>query len=283
MIWMAISFKKARDFIYSRGALWERVLFAHLFEGAPLAHVLQCLACYKNPDGGWGHGIEPDIKTPDSHPLAMEFALHIFRVTEINPRNLFNDAPEWLENNRAPDGSLHNPASIKRYPCAEWWQPTSGQSKPASIIGNLIRLGICTPTLAETTGKWAKEHLPLEKIEANDCLMCAYQAYDYYMHVEDFPDVERYRKAAVENVLQLTEEADSCQAYQFFLLAPSPGSEITGTAPKKLVKRMLDGLKVSQQDDGSWHDEHNLPHWYPWTTIVALNALRNYGVWKPST
>lgn len=278
---MAISFKKARDFIYSRSTLWERVLFAHLFEGAPLAHVLQCMACYKNPDGGWGHGIEPDIKTPDSHPLAMEFALHIFRTTNVNPRNLFNDAPEWLENNRAPDGSLINPPTVLDYPCAEWWQPTCGQIKPGSIVGNLMRSGICTPSLAESTLNWVKEHLTLEKIKADDWLYTSCQAYDYYMHVEDFPEVEIYRKATIDHLVTLVKTAKPDQYYQFFLLASTPESRLAKAVPPPLLKKMLDALKSGQQDDGAWHDQHRLPQWSAWTTIVVLNALRNYKIWEP--
>jgi hypothetical protein len=277
---MAISFKKACDFVYRHGALWERVLFAHLFQGAPLAHLLQCLACYKNPDGGWGHGLEHDIKTPDSHPLAMEFALHIVRTTQINPRNLFNDAPEWLETRRAPDGSLLNPASVLAYPCAEWWQATCGQITPDSIVGNLMGLGLCTPTLAESTLAWVQEHLTLEKIRANDWLFMAYHAYDYYTHVEDFPNVEVYRRAAVDNVIALAEAAPPAQVYQYFLLAPVPTSPLAQATPPALRKRLLDALAAGQQGDGAWHDQHGLAHWYSWTTMVAMLALRSYGVYS---
>jgi hypothetical protein len=278
---MTISFKKASDFVYSRGVLWERVLFAHLFGGAPLAHVLQCLACYKNPDGGWGHGLEHDVKTPDSHPLAMEFALHIFRTMGVNPRNLFNDAPEWLEAHRGEDGSLLNPPSVLQYPCAEWWQPDCGQVKPASIVGNLMRLAVCTPSLAESTCKWVSEHLTLEKVKSNDWLFSAYHAYDYFTHVEDFPSVDIYRKAIIDNIIALAEAAPPEQYYQFFLFAPSPDSLLARATPPKLLKRMLNTLQSTQQDDGAWHDQHNLPHWYSWTTLVVLNALKNYEIWQP--
>ena len=51
---MAVSFKNARDFVYSNGVMWERALFGYLFQGMPLERVHQCLLCYKNTDGWMG-------------------------------------------------------------------------------------------------------------------------------------------------------------------------------------------------------------------------------------
>ena len=48
----------ARNFVYANGAMWEKALFAHLFEDGPIDRLYACLLCYKNKDGGWGHGLE---------------------------------------------------------------------------------------------------------------------------------------------------------------------------------------------------------------------------------
>ncbi|MBC8098684.1 MAG: hypothetical protein H7Y11_04535 [Armatimonadetes bacterium] len=276
---MLLSFKQARDYVYTHGALWERVLFGHLFEAAPLSHVHQCLACYKNPDGGWAHGIEHDLKTPDSHPLGLEFALWIFRTTGVYHNNLFNDAAEWVDRNRAPDGALLNPASVLDYPHAPWWSDNGGQTKPTSIVGNLMRMDLCTPTVAASTARWVQANLPLAAVRANEWLFMAYHAHDYFLHVEDFPQVEAYRAAALDNIVQLAEAAEEKRYYQWLLLANSPNSALAKAAPPALTKRILDGLAAMQGADGAWHDEHGLAHWSPWVTIVVLSGLRNYGVW----
>ncbi|MBC8171600.1 MAG: hypothetical protein H7X77_08000 [Anaerolineae bacterium] len=280
---MAVSFDRAKAYIYSYGMLWERVLFGHLFEGTPLSHVHQCLACYKNPDGGWGHGIEPDITTPVSHPRAMEFALQIFRTTGMRANNLFNDAPEWLETNRNVDGSLLNPAHLLDYPCAPWWRASCGQTSPASIVGNLVRLGIGTPIVLDSTSQWVQDNLTLEQLNSNDGLTLAYEAYDYFMNIDDFPQVERYRKAVIDNIIALVDAAPEKAGCSFFLLAVRPESPLAKAAPAALKKRLLSYLKATQTADGIWQDEHELPHWYPWTTIVVLNALKTYGVWTPKS
>lgn len=278
---MPVKFEKARRFVYTNGALWERVLFSHLFEGASLAHVHQCLTCYKNPDGGWGHGLEFDIKTPDSHPLALEFALHIVRVTGIRANNLFQDAPEWLARNRAADGSLVNPPSVLDYPCAPWWTETCGQTTPDSIVGNLMRLGIVLGDMADSTRQWVLENLTLEKIKANDWLFMAYHAHDYFLNVDEFPNLTAYRAAVLENIVALSEAADPQRYYQFALFASDPDSPVAQAAPVKLKRRIFGALAKMQQSDGAWHDEHGLAHWSSWTTIAVLHALRQHGYWQP--
>lgn len=146
-----------------------------------------------------------------------------------------------------------------------------------------MRLGICTPSLAESTCNWVAQCLPLDKVKSNDWLYSAYHAYDYFIHVEDFPDVEVYRKAIIANIIALAESAPPEQYYQFFLFASSPDCALAKATPPKLLKKMLNTLQSSQQDDGAWHDQHNLPHWYTWTTLVVLNALKNYQIWKPAS
>ncbi|HEX2621284.1 MAG TPA: hypothetical protein VHL11_14095 [Phototrophicaceae bacterium] len=275
---VAVSFDRARDYIYSNGALWERVLFRHLFEDASLAHIHQCLACYKNPDGGWGHGIEPDIATPDSHPRAMEFALQIFRTTGISANNLFNDAPEWLESHRNADGSLINPTRLLDYPCTPTWRASCGQNSPASIVGNLVRLGIGTPLVLDSTSQWVQDNLTLERIQSNYVLSLAYETYDYFMNIDDFPRVEVYRKAVIDNIVALAEAASEREYYSFFAFAPHPETPVAKATPASLRKRMLSYLKATQTADGIWENEQSVPHWSPWTTLVVMNALRHYGI-----
>lgn len=280
---MPLKFEKARKFVYAQGTLWERVLFSHLFEGASLGHVHQCLTCYKNPDGGWGHGIEPTIKTPDSHPLALEFALQLVRVTGIRANSLFHDASEWLARVQASDGSLVNPMSVLDYPCAPRWVESGGQTSPASIVGNLMRLGIVVDDLAAGTRRWVLDHLTLESIRSNTSLMAAYQAHDYFLNVDEFPNAGVYRAATIENILTLAETAEPEQYYQFALFASDPASPIAQAASTKLKRRIFGALVKMQQADGAWHDEHGTTEWSAWTTIVVLHTLRQHGYWQPDS
>jgi len=46
----------AREFVHTHGRVLER----RLLDGAPPADVVDALLPYRNPDGGFGHGLEPD-------------------------------------------------------------------------------------------------------------------------------------------------------------------------------------------------------------------------------
>ncbi|GIK66964.1 MAG: hypothetical protein BroJett018_47580 [Chloroflexota bacterium] len=274
---MAVSLDRARGFVYSNGVLWERTLFAYLFDGGPLEHVHRCLLAYKNPDGGFGHGLEHDLKCPDSNPLQIEYLLSILRDTGLPPGQVFDGTVAWLEHNREPDGSLKNPATLKKYPLAPWWAEWGGQSTPDSITGNLLKHSLCSPSLAASTQQWVLENLTLEKIRANEWLFMAYHAHDYFMNVTDFPNLTELRQATIENIITCAEAAPEKQYFVLFQFAPTPDAPIASHLPEALVKRNLDYLMEAQRDDGGWDDEHGLRHWQPYMSMVALCALKNWG------
>ena len=123
-----VSIENALCFVHAHGELWERALWDYLFDTAPIERVHQSLLVYKNVDGGWGHGLEHDIKSPLSNPLMLEFLLSINRDTGLPMVDLLEGTPGWVENIQAPDGSLGNPPGLMDYPHAQWWQ--DGQTKP---------------------------------------------------------------------------------------------------------------------------------------------------------
>ncbi len=268
--------KKARDYVYSNGTLWERAAFAYLFEEGDLNRLHQSVLCYKNADNGFGHGMEHDIKTPDSHPLGLEYILGVFvRDWDIPAGNVFAGAAQWVEANQQDDGTLTNPASLHAYPYAPWWKD-GGQTAPDSIVGNLTALGLVTPTLAEKTRQWVHANLTIDKICENGWLFMAYHAFDYFMHVDDFPDVTRYRQATIDNIRDCARKAPEEQYGSLLMFAPTPDSVITKAMPE-LVTRDLEYVLQAQQDDGRWKDQHDLAHWQPATTITALRMLERHG------
>jgi len=276
---MAIQFNKARDFVYSSGVLFERALFGYLFEDRPIEHVRKAVLAYKNPDNGFGNALEHDVRTPDSHPAALEYLLSVL-VRDFNIgaqlKDVFDGTVGWLEKHRAEDGSLMNPASLREYPAAPWWVEWGGQKAPDSIVGNLTALGLCSPSLAESTRRWVSANLTLDQIRANEWLFMAYHSFDYFMHVNDFSQVENYREAVLDNIAACARKMPEAQYYQLIHFAPTPDSRVNQRMPD-LVARSLDFLASAQRDDGHWDDEHSLPQWYPLVTILTLYVLKHYG------
>jgi len=273
---MPVSLEKARDFVYSNGVLWERALFAHLFEDAAIDRLHQCVACYRNTDGGFGHALEHDARTPDSHPLAMEYILGVLAQYDLPAGDLFDGAAKWVEANMEDDGTLKNPPSFLAYPHAPWWNE-GGQTAPDSIVGLLNRFGKATPTLLQTTQAWVKNNLTVEKIKANEWLFMAYHAVNYFWNVEQFPQLEAHQQATIQNIRACLIDLPTSQLYNVFQFVPMPDSPLAAHIPPEMIERGLDHIAASQQDDGGWPDQHGLAQWYPMVTISNVYALRSYG------
>ena len=73
------AYKRARDSIKTQARPLDRALFEYRFEQASAESVLAELAHFQNDDGGFGHGLEPDVRTPTSSALATSIGLRILK------------------------------------------------------------------------------------------------------------------------------------------------------------------------------------------------------------
>ena len=248
--------------------MWERALFAWLFEGGSAEQVQQCLLCYKNPDKGFGHGMEHDIRCPDSHPLALEYLLSMLQETGLPPGDLLTGTENWVQANQNDDGSLKNPAAVLEYPHAPWWNE-GGQTMPDSIVGNLLTLHTVPDDILAKTRQWVTQNMTLEKIRETEWLFMLYHPFHYSFADTAFPDVEKYQQVTIERIIELAEKLPEEQIQSYFSFAPTPDSPVAKAAPE-LTARYLDHLENSQQEEGHWKDQHNLTQWMPYNTISAV-------------
>lgn len=277
---MSIDVGKASNFVHQHGTLFERALFDFLFAGGSAERVQAIIMCYKNPDGGFGHGFEHDIKAPHSHPLALEYLLSVMKHTGIKPGAILDGVSDWVESQMDTAGNLRNPPETRHYPLAPWWQEAGGQTMPDSIVANLIHFDCAEPSLVSKTKRWvAEKHTP-ESIRANEWLFMSYHAVDFFFAIDDYPGLEQYRAATIANVLACARAAPESQYDSLFAFAPTPDSIIAKALPADLLVKYLDVLEQAQTDDGSWVDQHNLRQWWPMTTINVLLALQRYGRWS---
>src|ERR1044072_703152 len=141
-----MTFTAGRAFLEREGRLVERRLAAALFDGGPVDSVVDTLRGYRNPDGGFGHALEPDKRCPASLPIDVEGALEVLiGAGDVEDRRPLG-ACDWLGRVAAPDGAV--PLSfpvMEAYPRAEHWSDwtyTPGLNPTAGIAGRLHRLGI---------------------------------------------------------------------------------------------------------------------------------------------
>ncbi|MGW1430186.1 hypothetical protein ACWD6K_16445 [Streptomyces sp. NPDC002431] len=68
---------RAEQFIWLTARVLEQRRFAHHFLDGGADAVETALAAYLNEDGGYGHGLEPDLRGPVSQPLHTAHALNV--------------------------------------------------------------------------------------------------------------------------------------------------------------------------------------------------------------
>jgi hypothetical protein len=72
-------FDAARAFLNQHGRPLDVALLNERMQEGSKEAVLAALAPFQNPDGGFGHGLEPDIQSPASSALATSIGLRILR------------------------------------------------------------------------------------------------------------------------------------------------------------------------------------------------------------
>ena len=128
-------FDAARRFVLEHARPIDRAVFLNLFEDGAAEDVCDALRAFQNPDGGFGHGIEPDFRLPDSSATATTVALQYLRDREVTGEHeLVVGAMGYLVSSFGPTigGWAPVPERVADYPHAPWWKP--GPSGPAASL-----------------------------------------------------------------------------------------------------------------------------------------------------
>ena len=73
-------------FLDREGRLIERRLAAVLFDDADPVGAVAAVLAYRNSDAGFGHGLEPDKRCPDSLPIDVERAFDVLLTAAESER-----------------------------------------------------------------------------------------------------------------------------------------------------------------------------------------------------
>ena len=123
----------AAHFLAGSGRVLDQRRFQRLFGHGQAGYVRDAIAAYRNPDGGFGHALEPDGRCPGSQPLAIEFALETLDEADAWDDDLVRGALGWLEANAPREGgAVFVAENISGWPHAPWLVPEEGG--PASLI-----------------------------------------------------------------------------------------------------------------------------------------------------
>lgn len=275
-------FDAAAGFLAARGRVLDRRVFQRLFGGGASAPVRDAVAAYRNADGGFGHALEPDLRTPASQPAATEMALRVMDLADAWDERLVAGALDWLVRVApAGGGAAFAAPSLSEGPHAPWW--TAQEANAASpiqtgqVAGLLYARGTEHPWLAPATDvMWS---LIDDLAEPGP-----YEMLGVLSFLGRVPDRAR-AEAAFERVgplllsrgLVALDPGAAGETHSPLDFAPLPGSIARRLFEPSVIDAHLDHLAAGQLDDGGW--TFNWPAWSPaaesdWRGFLTVDALR---------
>jgi hypothetical protein len=283
---MPIDINSAETFVLANARLLDRHRLAVLLHGAPVDPVLASLRAYRNPDGGFGHALEPDVRAPGSEPTSTLHALEVLAGAGALDDPMLADAAAWTATIADADGGvpfmLPGAADHPRAPFLTSPSP-GGSFLTFAIAGVLWRAGSAEPWLARATDwTWAR-------LEGDDELH-AYAVRCALVFLDAVPDESR-AGAAIERLRPKLEEDGSIpvsggtedERLTPLTLSERPGARSRALFTDAQIEADLDLLERGQQDDGGWTFD-----WVEWSpgqsvetrgavTLHALTVLRAHG------
>ncbi len=262
---MNVDLPRAASFLAGHGRVLDRRRFELVLGRTGPAGLLAALDGYRNDDGGYGWGLEPDLRAPESQPGG---ALHAFEVFEdiapaTSPRAV--ELCDWLDSVTLPDGGLPFALPVAdAAACAPFWaeaDPTvSTLQSTAFVAGNALRVARHDPAVAAHPWLARASGYCMTAIDALDtaphaiALAFAVRFLDAaHEHHPDAPALlERLARFVPENGQVPVEGGSAGETMRPLNFASVPGSPASALLGAGVLDAELDGLAAQQQDDGGW-------------------------------
>jgi hypothetical protein len=269
---------RAGDFIHESGRAIDKALFDHLFGRSSQDDLLQALAEYQNEDGGFGHGLEPDISAPASNPFATEIALSMCLEARV-PRDdaLLTRTVTYLEETQEEDGNWRFSPAVYEHEIAPWFRgwtfPTLNPS--CTIAGYLRAFGLGSERLHSRVARLF-DHLATP----DDLLTDAYYAvrpYPIYFLAEwEHPQRQLYLSGVLWWLIRQHASQALPDAIHFLEYVQRPTTFVGRNTPDPILDDRLNALAAEQLEDGGWPVAYG-EQWRAPTTVQALIMLKRFG------
>lgn len=284
---MPVDRAAAETFIWSTARLLDRHRYSMLFAGGPAEPVIAALRGYQNPDGGFGHALEPDMRCPSSQPSPTLYALEILGEAGAAEGELSRSAHAWLTQIAGPDGSFPSALhGFDDYPHAPWYTAEPGSMLTFALVAAGQEGAAASGEWLERATDWCWRSIETVERPAGYWLKFA------LAFLDAVPDEERARTAIASLAGRVDPSAivpvggvggSEGEALRPLDLSPRPGSRSRALVTERHIEAHLDAVESEQRQDGGWMFD-----WLAWSpaqtadwrgivTVRALTWLRDNG------
>lgn len=294
---MEWNLEAAITFVSTHARLLERRRLSVLLgDRSEAAGVQAALDAYRNPDGGYGWGLEPDLRSSTSQPVAAMHALEVLAdihdVTSPRPVEIC----DWLARHSLADGGV--PFALTHLDTAgsagHWTGADSSVSSltmTAQLAGQALRLAPLRPDVAKHPWLAAATDYCVAAIEDVD----GSNAYElmFVLHFLDAAAGQDERAAAlVGRVAGLvasdgpTHVSGGAEGEVLNVLdfTPYDGAASRAFFDPTALAADLERLAGDQRPDGGWDVDFTIfspaavPEWRGYATVQSISILRGAGV-----
>ncbi|WKK67093.1 hypothetical protein [Lutimonas zeaxanthinifaciens] len=287
------NYKKARDFILTNARMIERRLFQFHFENDDPEGVFHAVYAYRNSDGGFGHGMEPDTSSPESQPLFSIMALETLdEASLLTKTRILNDFMPYFESITTDKGGIpwmFRP--LGDYPCEDHFKTVkewAALSTTAPLLGILEKHNIEIPWM-EKAEEFVWQEIERIKEKHIFCHLCVPRRLQFLSHTKSKNKAEKALKdlkkwILTEGVLCNDKSDGGWGLYgkpHSLCYAPAPESILNPIFSQEMIDSDLDELIKRQKEDGRWDTWYGLSEgmkleWAGIQTLWTLKTLKNY-------
>lgn len=291
---MTIDLAAATDFMAGHARTLDRRRFELLRgETDNASGVLAALDAYRNPDGGYGWGLEPDLRSPESQPAAAAHAFEVFEnvapVTSPHAAVLC----DWLDSVTPPDGGLPMAVPLTLAAgSAPWWESSAASGSSLQITsvtaGAAQRVAARDSAVAEHPWLERATQFCLDAIAAMEDEPFAYVLVFSLRFLdavyESRPEAAALMEKLAEHVpddgnIRVSGGTEDEMLHPLDV-APEPDRPARQLYAPELMAADLDRLAALQQDDGGWVVDYmkispaGSLDWRGYATVRAIDILR---------
>lgn len=287
------NYLKARDFILTNARMIERRLFQFHFENDGPEGVFHAVYAYRNQDGGFGHGMEPDTASPESQPLFSIMALETLDETgNLTAELIQKDFMPYFKSITTQKGGIPWMLRPKtKYPCAEHFTTVkewAALSTTAPLLGILEKYNINIPWMQKAEQFTWNE---IDRIQEKHvfCHLCVPRRLLFLQYTKNRNKAEKALNDLKQWILadgvicnDKTDEGWGLYGKPHSLYyAPAPTSILSPVFTKETINADLNELIKRQKEDGRWDTWYGLSEgmkleWAGIQTLWTLKTLDNY-------